>query len=159
MIVMLVVFGIAVLLIGLPMVLVTWDDSRREYRQMIEDIREAVKKPIHSLLFEDFKSSYNLNPSRWVKFSDAVCYRVNPNNKEEDEYFYFKTASEHEKYKKWLEDHCSAKEQLMFNMIADLQAITPADSEHAEAIRDAISAINSKYPNLETKYGDDTSND
>ena len=47
----------------------------------------------------------------------------------------------------------------MFNMIADLQAITPADSEHAEAIKDAISAINSKYPNLEMKYGDDTSDD
>ena len=108
---------------------------------------------------EDFKSSYNLNPSRWIKLSDAVCYRVNPNNKEKDEYFYFKTASEHEKYKKWLEDHCSAKEQLMFNMIADLQAITPTDSEHAEAIKDAISAINIKYPNLDTKYGDDTSND
>ena len=159
MVMTLVFFGAIILFIGAPMALITWYDSRLEYKQMIEGVREAAKKPIHSLLFEDFKSSYNLNPSRWVKFSDAVCYRVNPNNKEEDEYFYFKTASEHEKYKKWLEDHCSAKEQLMFNMIADLQAITPADNEHAEAIIDAISAINSKYPNLETKYGDDTSND
>ena len=158
MIVTLVFFGIIILLIGIPMALITWYDSKLEYKQMVEDIREAVKKPIHSLPFEDFKSSYNLNPSRWVKLSGAVCYRANPNNKEEDEYFYFKTASEYKKYQTWLEDHCSAKEQLMFNMITDLQAITPADSEHTEAINDAISAINSKYPNLDTKYGDDTSN-
>lgn len=155
----LIILGIIFVVFGIPFIVMGISDSRAQYRYMIHSIEKKIKKPVNLICFEDFRSSYNLNPNRWIKYSDGVCYRNNLNNPNEDEYFCFKTQREHNKYQKWLEDHSSAKEKMMFNMITDLKAITPVNSEHAESIRIAIATINVKYPNLASKYGDGDNND
>lgn len=155
----LIILGIMAAVFGLPLVCMGISDARKQYNYMIRSVEKKLKKPVHSICFEDFRSSYNLNSKRWIKYSEAVCYRNDFDNPKEDEYFCFKTQREYNKYKKWLEDHASVKERMMFNMIADLKAINPVDSEHAESIRIAIATINAKYPNIDLKYEDGDNND
>lgn len=150
-----IIIGIVFAVFGIPLACIGISDARTQYNYTIRSVEKKIKKPVHLICFEDFRSSYNLNPKRWIKYADAVCYRNDFDNPNEDEYFCFKTQREHNKYEKWLEDHSSVKERMMFNMITDLKAIDPVDSEHAESIRVAIATINAKYPNIDLKYGDD----